>query len=214
MEFRSRRKFLWDDQVRAAWKALGNCLRRELGPCGPVGSISTSSSAQAWGLLMQETRGPGEEKVLCILLSPAGSRGRCAAIKVSLEDPSEGILPVIRAPKGTASRRPPPASVALAGEQILVGSWWVAKGLAFRPETWKEHRWKTGDEVGLRETLVDLVDGHVEDVCGPCQYPRGAWAWGLNIQGPKRGPSYGYQPVLSFNQPDACSLDPCKRGNI
>lgn len=129
MEFRSRRKFLWDDQVRAVWKALGNSLSRELGPCGPVGSISTSSSAQAWGPLMQETHGPGEEKVLKRrLLPPAGSRGRCAAIKVSLEDPGEGVLPAIRAPTGTASRRPPPASVALAGEQISVDPWWVGKG--------------------------------------------------------------------------------------
>ena len=206
MEFHSRRKFSSDDQARAAWKALGNCLSRELGPCGPVCSISTSSSAQAWGPLMeQEMHGPGEEKVLCALLPPAGSRGRCAAIKVSLEDPGEGMLPVGRAPKGTASRRPPPASVALAGEQISVDSWWVAKGLAFRPETWQEHRWKTGDEVGLRETLVDLMDGHVEDVCGPCQYPRGAWAWVSQYSGGQGWPILQI-PASLFLQPPQCLL--------
>lgn len=67
------------------------------------------------------------------------------------------------------------------------------KGLASRPETWKEHRWKTGDEVGLRETLVHLVDGHVEDGCGPCQYPRGRGR-GVSIL---RGPRVAHLPGTS-----------------
>lgn len=100
--------------ARALWSRrvhLHLFLSPSLGPFN-------AGDAWAWG------REGSEER----LLPPAGSRGRCAAIKVSLEDPGEGVLPAIRAPTGTASRRPPPASVALAGEQISVDPWWVGKG--------------------------------------------------------------------------------------
>ena len=48
------------------------------------------------------------------------------------------------------------------------------KGLAFRLDTWKEHGWRPGDQVGRREALVDLVAGHVGTRLWPLSIPTGA----------------------------------------
>lgn len=47
------------------------------------------------------------------------------------------------------------------------------KGLAFRLQTWKEHGWKTGDQVGHREALVDLAAGHMGTCLWPLSIPTG-----------------------------------------
>ena len=48
------------------------------------------------------------------------------------------------------------------------------KGLAFQLDTWKEHGWRPGDQVGRREALVDLVAGHVGTRLWPLSIPTGA----------------------------------------
>ena len=47
-------------------------------------------------------------------------------------------------------------------------------GLAFWPETWKEHGWRPGGQVGRREALVDLVAGHMGTCLWPLSIPTGA----------------------------------------
>lgn len=96
--------------------------------------------------------------------------------------------------------------------EISAVRWGVAKGWASLPSGGESTdknlvtRWALGRRLWIlrngQSVKIFISDINIHWGCGDIPVFRGVG-----------DPSYGYQLISFFNQPSACSLDPCQRGN-